>query len=83
MRSRKGPKRSGRSYRIKRKSVKERGGGAQMEKACTVRCFDIITDALTNARLRRQESARKLEKSWSTHETWLPSRQRKTGAQKN
>lgn len=25
------------------------------------RCFDIITDALTNARLRRQESVRKLE----------------------
>lgn len=50
-------------------------------------CFDIITDALTNARLRRRVSGKvgkkKKGKSWSTHETWLPSRQRKTSAQKN
>lgn len=49
--------------------------------------FDIITDALTNARVRRQENAKVGKIAGPTYETWLPwwgeTRQRKTNAQKN
>lgn len=62
------------------------------------RCFDIITDALTNARLRRQESVRKLENREAEPRNMVAERERereggggrerecrrgKTSAQKN
>lgn len=34
--------------------------------------FDIITDALTNARVRRQENAKVGKIAGPTYETWLP-----------
>ena len=46
------------------------------------RCFDIITDALTNARLRRQESVRKLENREAEPRNMVAERERERGGRR-